>query len=180
MDKIEQMRQQQGGNLKRYLAQAVEVAAEQYPDLAAALRATVPCLVSPSGAVSFYVNAHEYVCVPSLLTETEGAAPARRPAPSRHPSDYADHINDGGKGAGPIVSVFVDGKFLRVVEWDGGPTAYAFSYDAQTGMRAKSCRMAYRVGHTRKGFFIAPYSRRHYLLPPPGDTNTKEAIHDEA
>lgn len=168
MDKIEQMRQQQGGNLKRYLTQAAEAAAEQYPDLAAALRAAPPCLVSPTGAVTFYVTSTEYVCVPSLLTGAEG------PAPSRNPSDYAVHINSGGKGAGPIVNVFEDGKFLRVVEWDGGHTAYAFSYDAKTGMRANGCRMAYRVGKTHKGFFIAIYSRRHYLLPSP-DGSVKEA-----
>lgn len=162
MDKIEQMRQQQGGNLKRYLTRAADLATGQYPDLAAALRAAPPCLISPAGAVTFYVNAMECVFVPSLLTDAEGVLP------SRHPSDYAVHINGGGKGAGPIVSVFEDGKFLRVVEWDGGHTAYAFSYDAKTGTRAKSCRVAYRVGKTHKGFFISIYSKRHYLLPPPG------------
>lgn len=174
MDKIEQMRQQQGGNLKRYLTRAADLAAGQYPDLAATLRAAPPCLISPTGAVTLYASPMEYVCVPSLLTE------AGMPVLSRHPSDYATHIHEGSKSGAPIVGTFEDGKFLRVVEWDGGPTAYAFSYDAQTGMRAKSCRMAYRVGHTHKGFFIAPYSRRHYLLPPPGDTKTKEAVHDEA
>lgn len=163
MDRIEQMRQQQDGNLKYYLTQAAEVAAKHYPDLTAALIAAPRRLISPTGDVTFYVSSMEYVCVPSLLTA------AGDTSPSRYPSDYATHINSGGKGAGPIVSVFEDGKFLRVVEWDGGRMAYAFSYDAETGMRATSCRMAYRVGKTRKGFFIAIYSRRHYLLPPPNE-----------
>lgn len=156
MEKIDRLRTLKTEDIAQRRAMAAEAAAKKYPDLAPTL-ATAPFFVSAGGGVLFYVSATESVAV---LNGVDGICLRREP------TDYAAHINGGGKGAGPIVSVFEDGKFLRVVEWDGGHTAYAFSYDAKTGMRAKSCRMAYRVGKTRKGFFISIYSRRHYLLPP--------------
>ena len=159
MDKIERLRVSRTEETENKRAQAMQIAVQAYPGLAASL-AAAPFSVSISGVVLFYIDPAEYVEIP--LTGDS--------APRRLASDYGAHIRDGSKSGAPIVGTFEDGKFLRVVEWDGGPFACAFSYDAERGTRARASRTSYRVGHTHKGLFIAPNSRRHYILPPPGDT----------
>ena len=163
MDKVDRLRAAKAENEAAQRTRAAQIAAKEYPDLADALEAA-PFFLGITESVTLYVSASEYVVV--NLSSDE-------PFPYRIASDYGSHIQGESKSGAPIVGTFEDGKFVRVVEWDGGQTAYAFSYDASTGQRAKSCRVAYRVGRTHKGFFIAIYTRRHYILPPPSDNKAE-------